>query len=68
MLFPGQLDQILILDTIIYILQNLLKKRSRRSLKIFAKNHCKYKINFEASGEAFLTKPQKTIFMSKNII
>ena len=37
MLFPGQLDQILILDTIIYILQNLLKKRSRGSLKIFAK-------------------------------
>ncbi len=46
-----------------------LKKKIEKIVKnLCKKNHCKYKINFEASGEAFLTKPQKTIFMSKNII
>ena len=49
--------------------KSLKKKKIERIVKnLCKKNHCKYKINFEASGEAFLTKPQKTIFMSKNII
>ena len=38
-------------------------------LKILAeKNKCKYKIDYIANGEAFLTKPGKTIFMAKKII
>ena len=32
------------------------------------KNKCKYKINFHVSGEPFLTKPNKTIYMAKSII
>ena len=32
------------------------------------KNKCKYKINFHVSGESFLTKPNKTIYMAKSII
>ncbi len=32
------------------------------------KNKCNYKIDFIVSGEAFLTKPEKTIFMAKKII
>ncbi len=46
-----------------------LKKKIEKVVKdICKKDRCKYKIIFEASGEAFLTKPQKTIFMSKKII
>ena len=32
------------------------------------KNKCKFKIDFHVSGESFLTKPNKTIHMAKNII
>ena len=32
------------------------------------KNKCKYKLNFHVSGESFLTKPNKTIYMAKSII
>ena len=32
------------------------------------KNKCKFKIDFHVSGESFLTKPNKTIYMAKNII
>ena len=32
------------------------------------KNKCKFKIHFHVSGESFLTKPNKTIYMAKNII
>ncbi len=46
-----------------------LKKKIEGVVKgICKKDKSKYKITFEASGEAFLTKPQKTIFMSKKII
>ena len=31
-------------------------------------NKCKFKIEFIANGESFLTKPEKTIFMAKKII
>ena len=36
--------------------------------KICKKNKCKYKVDYMANGEAFLTKPNKTIFMAKKII
>ena len=32
------------------------------------KNNCKFKIDFHVSGESFLTKPNRTIHMAKNII
>ena len=41
---------------------NLLFKR------ITAKNRCKFKIKYEVSGEAFLTKPNKTTYMIQNTI
>ena len=34
----------------------------------YNKNKCKYKIDYIANGEAFLTKPGRTIFMAKKII
>ena len=38
-------------------------------LKIYAKkNKCKFKIDFHVSGESFLTKPNKTIYIARNII
>ena len=36
--------------------------------KISKKNKCSYKIDYIANGDAFLTKPGKTIFMAKKII
>ena len=46
-----------------------MKKKINSIVKKFCKkNKCKYKINFIANGEAFLTKPGKTIFMAKRII
>ena len=36
--------------------------------KISKKNKCNYKIEFIANGDAFLTKPEKTILMAKKII
>ena len=36
--------------------------------KLSKKNKCKYKIDFHVSGESFITKPNKTIYMAKNII
>ena len=32
------------------------------------KNKCKFKIDFHVSGDSFLTKPNKTIYMAKNVI
>ena len=31
-------------------------------------NKCRFRIKFIANGDAFLTKPESTIFMAKNII
>ena len=36
--------------------------------KISHKKKCKYKIDYIVNGEAFLTKPGKTILMAKKII
>ena len=40
-----------------YVIKNLCKK-----------NKCKYKVNYLANGDAFLTKPNKRIFMAKKVI
>ena len=46
-----------------------LKKQINTIVKnISRKNKCKFKINYMANGDAFLTKPDKTIYMAKKII
>jgi len=46
-----------------------LKKKINSIVKTLSKkNKCKFKIDFHVSGESFLTKPNKTIYMAKNII
>jgi len=36
--------------------------------KICKKNKCSFKINYKVNGDAFLTKPERTIYMAKKII
>ena len=46
-----------------------LKKKINSIVKnLSKKNKCKFKIDYHVSGESFLTKPNKTIYMAKNII
>ena len=48
---------------------NTLKKKINLIVKNICKiNKCKFKIEFIANGDSFLTKPEKTIFMAKKII
>jgi succinyl-diaminopimelate desuccinylase len=48
---------------------NSLKGKINSIVKnLSKKNKCKFKIDFHVSGESFLTKPNKTIYMAKNII
>ena len=47
---------------------SLKKKLNKIYNKICRKNNSKYKIKYRVSGEAFLTKPNKTTFMIQNII
>jgi len=48
---------------------NSLKKRLNKIFKRISKNHkSKFKIEYKVSGEAFLTKPNKTTFMIQNTI
>ena len=47
---------------------SLKKKVSSTVKKISKKNKCNYKIDYMVNGDAFLTKPGKTIFMAKKII
>jgi succinyl-diaminopimelate desuccinylase len=48
---------------------NSIKKRLNKIFKkISKKNKSKFKIEYRVSGEAFLTKPNKTTFMIQNII
>jgi succinyl-diaminopimelate desuccinylase len=48
---------------------NSLKKKINLVVKNLCKrNKCKFKIDFHVSGESFLTNPNKTIYMAKNII
>ena len=48
---------------------NSIKRRLNKIFKkITKKNKSKFRINYRVSGEAFLTKPNKTTFMIQNII
>ena len=48
---------------------NSLKKKLNKVFKSIAtKNKCKYSIDYMVSGEAFLTKPNRTAFMVQNTI
>ena len=47
---------------------SLMKKINLIVKQISKKNKCKYKIDYIANGEAFLTKPGKTTYMAKKII
>ena len=46
-----------------------LKKKINSIVKnLCKKNKCKFRIDFHTSGECFLTEPNKTIYMARNII
>ena len=46
-----------------------LKKKLNKIFKSISKKaKCKFKINYEVSGESFLTKPNKTTYMVQNTI
>ena len=47
---------------------SIKKKINKIIKKICIKNKSKYKITYNVSGEAFLTKPNSTTYMIKNII
>ena len=48
---------------------NSLKKKINLIVKnLCKKNKCKFKIEYIANGDSFLTKPGKTIYMAKKII
>ena len=47
---------------------SLKKKINLIVKKISKKNKCKFKVDYIENGEAFLTKPEKTIYMAKRII
>ena len=48
---------------------NSIKRRLNKIFKkITKKNKSKFKIDYRVSGEAFLTKPDKTAFMIQNVI
>ena len=47
---------------------SLKKKINLIVKKISKKNKCKFKVDYIENGDAFLTKPEKTIYMAKRII
>ncbi len=47
---------------------SLKKKLNRVISSIVKKDKCKFKVDYKVSGEAFYTKPNKEIYMVKNII
>ena len=48
---------------------NSLKKKISQIVKnLSKKNRCKFKIKYMINGDAFLTKPEKTVFIAKKII
>ena len=51
-----------------YSSSSLKKKIDKIIKKISSKNKSKYKIDYSVSGEAFLTKPNNTTFMIRDII
>ncbi len=52
-----------------YHTANSLKKKINKIVKnLCKKSKCKFKIDYLANGDSFLTKPEKTIHMAKRII
>ncbi len=47
---------------------SLKRKLNKIISSIIKKDKCKFKINYRVSGEAFYTKPNKEIYMVKNIV
>ena len=47
---------------------SIKRRLNKLFVKINKKNKSKFKIDYKVSGEAFLTKPNKTTFMIQNII
>ncbi len=48
---------------------NSLKKKINFIVKnLCKKNHCKFKVDYISNGDAFLTKPNRTIYLAKKII
>ena len=46
-----------------------MKKKINKTIKnLCKKSKCNFKVEYLANGDSFLTKPEKTIFMSKKII
>ena len=52
----------------LYTSSSLKKKINLIVKKISKKNKCKFKVDYIENGDAFLTKPEKTIYMAKRII
>tara|TARA_Y100000816_G_scaffold134593_1_gene95096 strand:- start:1581 stop:2738 length:1158 start_codon:yes stop_codon:yes gene_type:complete len=48
--------------------KSLIKKINKILIQINKKNKSKFKIDYKVSGEAFLTKPNRTTFMIQNIV
>ncbi|WP_440923026.1 succinyl-diaminopimelate desuccinylase [Candidatus Pelagibacter sp.] len=48
--------------------KSLIKKINKILIQVNKKNKSKFKIDYKVSGEAFLTKPNKTTFMIQNIV
>ena len=48
--------------------KSLKKKINKIIKKLCKKRKCNFKIDYLTNGDAFLTKPEKTIFMAKKII
>jgi succinyl-diaminopimelate desuccinylase len=48
--------------------QSIKKKLNKIFSRISKKEKSKFNINYRVSGEAFLTKPNKTTFMIQNVI
>ena len=48
--------------------KSLIKKINKILIQVNKKNKSKFKIDYRVSGEAFLTKPNKTTFMIQNIV
>jgi len=47
---------------------SLKRKLNKLFISITKRTKCKFSINYEVSGEAFLTKPNKTTYLVQNII
>ena len=48
--------------------KTLIKKINTVIKSVCKKNKCTFKISYDVSGNAFITNPEKTIFMAKKII